>query len=125
MNIKQAFPSNYLKTADLNGSHAAVTIERVEIEKLGSGRDAESKPILYFAGKAKGLVLNKTNANVISKLFGDETDGWIGKKVILYPTETEMGGEIVPCLRVREFKPGAPPPKPVPEFVDEDESVPF
>jgi hypothetical protein len=39
--------------------------------------------VVYFQGKQKGLVTNKTNANNIAALYGDDTDDWIGQKIML------------------------------------------
>lgn len=133
MKIGSAFPSDFLKAADLNDTPVAVTIKGLKIETVG--RDKDEKPILYFEGKEKGLVLNKTNGKTIAKIAGsEETDDWKGTKIILYPTETEFGGEMVDCIRVRAPKPGGsplrtPPPPPVEEDVDafhaSDDDVPF
>jgi hypothetical protein len=71
VSINDAFPSNYLKAADLKGRNALVTIDRTEFEKIGEDR----KLILYFVGQDKGMVLNKTNASNIAIVYGDDTYG--------------------------------------------------
>ena len=68
MRVSQAFPSNYLKAADLQGRNVPVTMNRVEMEDIGG----DHKPVVYFNGKDKGVVLNKTNANNIAQLYGDD-----------------------------------------------------
>lgn len=112
MNINQAYPSNFLKADDLGGKSVTVVIQKVEMEEIGQGRDKETKPVLYFRGKEKGVVLNKTNANTITKLYGGETDDWIGKAITLVPREVEFQGEMVLSIRVSLQKPGAPSAKP-------------
>lgn len=97
MLISAAFPSNYLKCADLQDRNVKVLIDRVEMEDIGG----DHKPILYFQGKDKGLVLNKTNSNNISIVYGDDTDNWAGRELILYPAMTDFQGKTVPCIRVR------------------------
>jgi len=127
MNIDSAFPSNYLKASDLGDKQPIVTIDRIEVEPIG--RDKEIKPVLYFQGKEKGLVLNKTNAKKIAEITGSkDTDDWSGCQVKIYATETEFAGETVECIRVKA--PGAAvkaKPKPEPEPIEEldDESIPF
>lgn len=75
MDINGVFPSKYLKAADLQGKDVTLTIEEVSVEDVGGQGDAsDSKPVLFFQGKEKGLVLNKTNANTISGMYGPETD---------------------------------------------------
>lgn len=123
MKIGSAFPGMYLKAADLDGKRVGVVIDKVEMEDIGG----ETKPILHFKGKERGLVLNKTNANSITFIVGsDETDQWVGKRVVLYPSKTDFQGKSVACIRVDPPQQAAPPPPPpVDEFADEDDSVPF
>ena len=111
MNIGAAFPSKYVRAADLpDGKFITVTIDRVETDNVaGNGEPEECKPILFFAGKEKGLVLNKTNANTIAGAYGQETDDWLGKPVLIYATETQYGGKMVPCVRVKIPKGDARP----------------
>ena len=119
--IDSVFPSNYLKASDLGGASPNVTIDRLEIEPIG--RDREMKPVLYFQGKQKGLVLNKTNASKIAELTGSkDTDEWVGCTVKLYATETEFAGETHETIRVKAA--GASVPKPVVKDLDVSE-VPF
>jgi hypothetical protein len=99
--ISAAFPSKYLRAADLpDGRFVPVTIDHVEMEVIGSDSD-DSRPIVYFAGKAKGLVLNKTNASTIAARYGDDTETWSGKSILLYGTETLFQGKNTPCIRVK------------------------
>ena len=128
MNIDSAFPSTYLKASDLGSSAPLVTIDRVEVEPVG--RDREMKPVLYFKGKEKGVVLNKTNSNMIATLTGSrDTDDWSGCQVRLYATTTEFGGETVECIRVKGAGPQAKPvpraPEPVAVTPVDDDSIPF
>lgn len=96
------FDSEYLYAAHLLGKDTRVTIERVEAATLtGQGGRKAKKPVLHFKGKSLGLALNKTNAKTLSALYGKNTEDWIDKDVILYPTETQMGGETVECIRIR------------------------
>jgi hypothetical protein len=113
MKIGKAFPSKHLKAEDLpDGTFVPVVIDRIDIQNVaGQGQPEEKKPVMFFRGKEKGLALNKTNANIISKSYGDETDDWIGKTITLYATETEFKGEIVPCIRVKVPKGTPNPPR--------------
>jgi hypothetical protein len=131
-NINDAFPSKYLKASDLNGSEPVVTIDRVDFEPVG--RDREMKAVLYFAGKQKGLVLNKTNANKITEITGSAiTEEWHGACVRLYSAEATFGGDTYDVVRVKPVaKPAmarmTPPPPPPPNPHDEpitDDEIPF
>lgn len=116
MKLSEAFQSNFLKADDLRGSPVTVTIASVGFEELGQGQKKESKIILGFQGKEKRMVCNKTNATTIGKLYGDETDGWIGQRITIMPREVEFQGEMVLAIRVSLQKPapmgGAPAPRP-------------
>lgn len=97
MRVSDAFPSNYLKASDLQGRAIIVAIDRCEIEAIGD----ERKPILYFQGKQKGMVLNKTNANNVAVLYGDDTDDWGGQPVELFEAMVDFQGKTVPAIRIR------------------------
>ena len=103
--IGQMFPSKYLKASDFDESGSVLTIDRVEMETVGQGKDADDKPIVYFKELEKGLVLNKTNAGIISNLHGDDTDDWEGKLVTLYATEVQFQGDMVEAIRVKKKAP--------------------
>lgn len=120
MNINGAFPSTYLKAADLQGRRATVAIDKVVMEDIGG----EHKPVVKFQGKDRGIVLNKTNAAMIAEIAGsEETDDWKGVKVTLYPTKTDFQGKRVDCIRVDYPEGGQKAPAPPPP-VTEDE-IPF
>lgn len=92
----------FIYAFDLNGKDVTVTISRVEAGTLiGQGGRKAKKPVVHFEGKEKGLALNTTNAKTIAALYGNYTEKWIGRSVTLYPTTTQMGGEVVECIRVR------------------------
>jgi len=102
MDIRKTMGSQkYLKSLDLNGSVAVVTIAGVALEMVGQGKDVEEKAVLSFTGKEKTLVLNSINKTTIGEAFGWETQPWEGKSIELYPTTTDFAGKIVPCIRVR------------------------
>jgi len=121
MDINAAFPSKWLKAADLKGNKVAVVISGVEMEDVGD-KDEGEKPVCYFEGKSKGLVLNKTNSSMIAELCGNsfETDDWIGAKIILFSTKVDYQGRRVDAIRID------PPLKQTQKTRnDEKEGIPF
>ena len=60
--ISEAFPSPYLKCADLGGKPWDMKIRAVVMEDLGQGNDKEAKAVVYFESAKKGFVLNRTPA---------------------------------------------------------------
>jgi len=124
MNINSAFPSKYLKAGDLNGVAVPVTIREVKMEEVG--RDKESKPVVYFMNKEKGVVLNRVNTKKIAEIAGsNDTEDWGGTVIALYPSETEFAGETVECIRVKAPKAAAPKPKPEPVADLNDDDIQF
>lgn len=104
MNINEAFPSNWIKAHDLSGD-TPVTISGFKLGAYDDGKPAPSLSFTEMPGKWLGV--NKTNSKVIAKLHGDDTDGWKGKRITLYPTEVEYQGEMIMGVRVRMTAPGA------------------
>lgn len=97
MKMSEEFPSKYLKAADLQGREVRVTMSNVEREKIGD----DTKPVLYFKGKEKGIVLNKTNAGTISDSYGDDTDDWFDQPLILFSVMVDFNGKVGPAIRCR------------------------
>ena len=133
MRIDSAFPGQYLKAADLQGKKVTVTMSHVDMEEIGS----DHKPVLYFIGKDKGLVLNKTNSNTIAAMHGYETEDWQGKSITLVEAMVDFQGRTVAAIRVYSQRPNAsapatPRPRPsapkAPPPSDEvviDDDIPF
>lgn len=118
MRTGQAFPSKYLTAADLQGHTRKLVIARYTLEEIGD--EKIEKPVLYFEGAKKAMVLNKTNANMISEVLGDdEMDNWVGKEISIFPTKVGFKGERVDAIRVKEEEPPPPPES------DTGEDIPF
>jgi hypothetical protein len=115
---QDAFPSKYLKVIDLRGQHVAVTINSVDFEQVGD----DEKPVVYFKNKQKGLVLNKTNWEMIAEIAGsDESDDWPGTRIVLYPDRVPFKGKHVDAIRIdKPHKPSAKKSSPQ----DDDEPPP-
>ena len=97
MNIHKAFPSTYLKAADLEGHEFTVVISKMVSTDVGD----DTKPVIYFENAEKGLVLNKTNALEIAAAYGDETDSWSGEEIVLYSAKVQYQGRTVDGIRIR------------------------
>ena len=97
--VDEAFPSNWLKAADLNNRTVKVTIDKVIFEEIGQNKD--KKPVIYFDKVKKGLVLNVTNARAIESVHGKQFEGWTGKEIELFSMMVPFQGQNVPAIRVR------------------------
>jgi hypothetical protein len=115
--------SDYLRAVDLKGRDVTLTIEKVVGGKItGTGGKKSKKPLCYFkeGRDPKPLGLNSTNCKAIAAMYGDQVEQWSGKRITLYPTKTDFGGETVDCIRVRPQRPAernnrAAPAQPAPE----------
>lgn len=119
---KLFFDRDYIFACDLQGKDVTLTIERVTAGELTAiGGRKSKKPLCFFReGKSrKPLALNSTNCKTIAAMYGSDTSDWIGKRVTLYPTQTQMGNETVDCIRIRPSIPGPASP-PAPEPSDND-----
>ena len=129
-NWRDSMPSKWLKASDLDGKPQLVTIKKFTVEAMNDGT---KKPAVWFREEAKALVLNVTNGKKIETICGSaDPANWNGKAIVIFPTETEMGGETVDCIRVRAPKPGTKLPEPVTEepiiegeYQPSDDDVPF
>ena len=143
MKTSEAFPSKYLKAADLQGREITLTMSHVVIEELTDGK---KKPVLFFRKAQKGLVLNVTNSKKIADTYGDEMDDWGGSQIILYSRMVDFQGNEVEAIRIKipavpaskeRVKTPAPPPEEPDETpasrvagsaktpVDMDDEIPF
>jgi hypothetical protein len=121
MKISDVFPSRYVTAADLDGKSFTLTIKSVTLEEMIThDNKMVTKPVLWFAQAAKGMVLNVTNAKILAHLFGDDTDFWPGQRVTIYPTRVKAFGSMQDAIRVREEIP--PQPKPVAKAAQVEES---
>ena len=77
------------------------TVERVNVALPGA--DEEWKWALHFDELDKPLLLNQTNINLINAATStDDTDDWVGKKIVLYNDPSIMyKGEVKGGVRVR------------------------
>lgn len=136
MKASDVFPGKYLKAVDLGTSTPVVVIAKVVMEKI---TDDETKPVVYFVGKEKGVVLNKTNFNTIEEITGEpDTDHWKGSRIMLITAKVEFQGKRVLGIRIepppsaarpagtlkRVGKPAPPPePEPEPDVDEADEPI--
>ena len=114
MLVSKFYDSEYLKAADLGKSPVAACIRAVGAVEM----QATAKMLLSFVGKHKGLLLNRTNAARLSEAWGDDTDDWTGRTVILSVDRVQFQGKLVDSIRCEPSnKPRVEP--------DESDDLPF
>ncbi len=100
MKMDKVFPSQWLAAVDTGEHGIDVTVRGLTQEEVGQER--EIKPVLWFEEEKKGLILNKTNWQNITKILGSEdSDDWKGKKIQLFTAAVQFGGKEVDAIRVR------------------------
>lgn len=125
--IRLLYESTWLSAPDLRGRDVTLTIARVKGgEVIGEKGKKNKKAIVYWLEKArdgseiKPMPLNKTNLKTVQSIYGTgfSIKALVGKRVTLYPTTTQMGGQTVDCVRIRPVKPGDKKPNEAPPDVD-------
>lgn len=109
MKINEAFPSKYLSSKDLNGQTYQLPIASITQEEINDNGGKKLKPVVYFRGAQKGMILNRTNAEAISMVLGDETNDWIGHKLELFSMRVQGPNGMTDGLRCRVILPQAAP----------------
>ena len=95
--------SKFLKAKDFEGQNLKVVIDRLE-EAHFEANDfgpATNKPILYFKGKERGLVVSPSNVKILIEAYGSDSDSWSGREIGLSTKKYEKGtGWIITPLDV-------------------------
>lgn len=129
--LSEMLPSRFLKKDDVP-SPMLVTIGDIEqVNVAPQGQPEEKKWSMTFPELDKPLVLNSTNMTIIGQVYGDDTDGWIGNKIVIYhDPNVSFGGKLVGGLRLRAPKnqkaaPAAAAKAPAGKFDDMEDDIPF
>ena len=105
MNAFKPYASpDYISAHDLDGKDSTLAIESAALEfiKAKPGDPGKQRICLRLKGAKKRLVLNKTNVKEIIAAYGQDTDGWTGRTITIYPTTCDsFGAKNVPCVRVK------------------------
>lgn len=110
MKASQMIPSKYLKKEDIERDTLVTVAKLGQADVSMEDQDADLKWTVKFKELEKPMVLNVTNINAMTEATGtDETDEWIGKKVVVYVDPNVMfAGKRVGGLRIRKAKNQAP-----------------
>ncbi len=102
MKRSEAFTGSHLKQDDVP-TPIVLAVGWVQMETLGQGADAETKPVLHFTNQhIKPMVLNFWNWNVLETAYGEDSDMWLNKPVEVYVDPNVMfGAKRVGGLRLR------------------------
>lgn len=104
---------------------AAVTLKIAEMKQY-DGTDG-LRWAAHWNEEVNALILNNTNNRTLSKAYGRDVRGWVGKDVELKIEETEMNGKSVNGIRlypVSEATPPSQPPRPTRQPLPEPATAP-
>lgn len=97
----EMYPGRFLKADMLKGKKVTVTVTAIEGEALiGENNKEKDEWIVRIKERPLQLVLNKTNAFCLYRMFGGDPHSWIGKRITIYPTTTKFGRDTLDCIRV-------------------------
>lgn len=102
---KRLVNPDYLGVYSLdNGNDMTLTISKVTREVITStGGKKEECTVVYFKEAQKPMILNRTNAKIITKIYDTPyIQEWEGHQITLFASKTKLAGEMVECLRIRE-----------------------
>ena len=89
-----------------DGKDMIVQVKDVRIETVQNQQGKEDKPVLFFEGDVKPLILNTTNMKAIEKVCGSPyMDEWVGKKISVGTSKVKAFGQVHDAIRVRSEKP--------------------
>lgn len=85
------------------GQEIRLTIREIKNEMVtGEGGKKEECMVCYFEKAKKPMILNKTNAKIITKLHNSPyIEDWVGKEVVLYVAKVKAFGERVDAIRIK------------------------
>lgn len=89
-----------------DGKDMIVKVKDVRIETVQNQQGKEDKPVMYFDGDVKPLILNTTNCKAIAKVWGTPyIEDWAGHKITLKVKKISAFGEMVDAVRVSNERP--------------------
>lgn len=104
--IGEMIESKYLKQSDVDADTIVTVLKVGKANVAKKDDEPEFKWLIKFEEFGKPMVLNSTNIKRLAKACSsDDTDEWIGKKVVLYvDPDVEFAGNVVGGLRIRAHK---------------------
>jgi hypothetical protein len=116
MHYKKMLVGDYIAAVELDSRTPTLTIRAIKSEMMESiGKPGDSEPaavgkqapkkkkkwIVFFKEMDRGWVLNRTNILCLAAMFGEDSDGWVGKRVTIYAEMVRVGPKTEPGIRVK------------------------
>jgi len=102
MHYRAMFRGDYIAAVELpEGREVTRTIRDVRMVAMEqSDGTVKEKPVCYFRESDRGWVLNRTNAECLAAMFGEDTADWSGSRVTIHREQVSLGRDKVPGIRV-------------------------
>lgn len=108
MDVDALTPGEYIKAAEFGSTLpqqptwtiGGASIEEMASLKPGATEKTVEKGVIHFREMKRGWVMNKTNAQCMTAMFGREVSGWDGKRVTLKAEMVQVGPSKQPGIRV-------------------------
>jgi hypothetical protein len=97
MDMKEYAGTKFVKTADVRGGPS-----RERIAGIVNGKYNKPDAIFESGGR---LSLNATNVRALMRVYGRDSEDWIGQEIELFLGETEVNGEKQEMVAVRPISP--------------------
>lgn len=104
---KNFLDKSYLGSHNLEkGEEMLLTIEKFVGEETVKTQDGDKvKQVLYFKEDVPKMIMNITNGNTLSALYGSHPDQWTGKQILIHAASVKAFGKTQDALRIRDVKP--------------------
>lgn len=104
---KNFLDKDYLGSHNLEkGEEMLLTISKFEgEEEVTTAEGKKEKQVLYFKEDVPKMILNITNGNMLTQLYGSHPEQWIGKQIQVYAARVKAFGKEQDALRIRDFVP--------------------
>lgn len=116
VDINDIYKSNseYLKAEDIGNEMWTFTIKGADVKEFPDG---DRKLVLSFQEWDKSLPLNVTNARAIADMYGHNSNGWIGRQIMLFSMPVKFQDRMVNAIRIRAPVQASTPNRPNPAQV--------
>ena len=98
--VGDVYGGNYLNAAMVRKDKIVGMTLTIKDIRIDTFRGDLNKLVLKFDEMDKELVLNKTNAQLISESFGDDYDTWKARQIMLQVIKVPFGGTRVDAITV-------------------------
>jgi len=115
MKWTEAYHRNYWNAQDVPPGGIHMTIATITLEDVnGDAKPQSMKPVLYLHGEERGIVVNKTNGEILRQSFGDNVEDCIGGEVKISQGRVMFQGRLVPSITLIPVSKSPQPQEPQP-----------